>query len=210
MTSIGIIDYGVGNIRSLAGALEAVGSTPVVTSDPLEACRLDGVLLPGVGAFGDGMSGLRQRGMVEALMSVVRDQRKPILGICLGFQLFASKGFEFGENDGLGWINGEVKQIPAATYNLRLPHVGWNEVEYHSTSPLFEGIPDKSLFYFVHSFHLCSADKSVVIATTPYGEAITSAVQKDNVFGVQFHPEKSQRQGLQLLKNFVGIVGKDR
>jgi glutamine amidotransferase len=143
-------------------------------------------------------------------MSVVRDQRKPILGICLGFQLFASKGFEFGENDGLGWINGEVKQIPAATYNLRLPHVGWNEVEYHSTSPLFEGIPDKSLFYFVHSFHLCSADKSVVIATTPYGEAITSAVQKDNVFGVQFHPEKSQRQGLQLLKNFVGIVGKDR
>lgn len=201
---IGIIDYGLGNLRSVAGAVAKVGYEPQITSDIGELRAADKLILPGVGAFGDGMKNLRDRGLVESLTRLVLEEKKPILGICLGAQLLARDSSEFGHHSGLGWIDAHVVKLAPAG-GLRVPHVGWNDCAQVRPSPLFAGIPPDALFYYVHSFHIVCADPSLVIGTADYGMTITGAVQSGNIFATQFHPEKSQQHGLQLLKNFLTV-----
>ena len=199
---IAIIDYGLGTLRSVAGAVEKVGFQPLVTSTVEEFRRADALILPGVGAFGDGMRNLRDRGLIEPLTRIVLEEQKPFLGICLGAQLLAKSGEEFGHHDGLGWIDASVMRL-APEGGLRVPHVGWNEClqKYHSF--LFENIPADALFYFVHSFHIVCNDPSVVVGQTDYGSRVTAVLEQKNICATQFHPEKSQQHGLQLLKNFL-------
>jgi imidazole glycerol-phosphate synthase subunit HisH len=198
----GIVDYGLGNLRSVAGAVERLGWTPVVTSDPAQLERCDKVLLPGVGAFGDGMRNLRNRGLVEPLTALALEERKPVLGLCLGAQLLVSESEEFGKHTGLGWIEGSVRRIEPGE-GLRVPHVGWNELRQTGESVLFEGVANSALFYYVHSFVIDPADRSVVKGETDYGRALTAVIERGNVYGTQFHPEKSQLDGLTLLGNFL-------
>lgn len=200
--SAGIVDYGLGNLRSVAGAVERLGWRPVVTSDPAELAGCDKLLLPGVGAFGDGMRNLHERGLVEPLTSLALEQRKPVLGLCLGAQLLVTESEEFGRHQGLGWIDGTVRRI-AADGGLRVPHVGWNELRQTGASLLFDGVEEGALFYFVHSFVIVPADGSVVKGQTDYGGALTAVIERGNVYGTQFHPEKSQLDGLTLLRNFL-------
>ena len=200
---IGIIDYGLGNLTSVAGAVEKVGFKPVVSSDARVLGDCEKLILPGVGAFGDGMRNLRDRGLVEPLTRMTTKAGKPILGICLGFQLLARTSQEFGEHQGLGWIDAEVVSLDPADAKLRVPHVGWNELYQTRESVLFDDVPDEGLFYYVHSFKLRPAGPDVVIGECDYGGRFAAAVQKGSIFGTQFHPEKSQQHGLTLLKNFL-------
>jgi glutamine amidotransferase len=199
---VAIVDYGLGNLRSVAGAVTRLGHEPVVTSDPAELERADKLILPGVGAFGDGMRNLRERGLVEPLNRLVLEEQRPILGLCLGAQLLGRRSEEFGDHEGLGWLDVVARRIPAGN-GLRVPHVGWNELRQVRESRLFAGIENGALFYYVHSFHLVAGDVELVKGETDYGGALTAVVGRDNIFGTQFHPEKSQRDGLQLLGNFI-------
>lgn len=199
---IGIVQYGLGNVRSVAGAVERLGFDPVLTDCPELLARADKLILPGVGAFGDGMKNLRDRGLVEALHHLVREEKKPILGICLGFQLMAERGYEFGSHQGLGWIKAEVVKMDAQA-GLRLPHVGWNDLYQVKESLLFKGIPSNALFYYVHSYHARCEERGIVVGESEYGCRFVAAVEKGNIFGTQFHPEKSQQWGLELLRNFL-------
>jgi glutamine amidotransferase len=199
---VAIVDYGLGNLRSVAGAVTRLGHEPVVTSDPAELERADKLILPGVGAFGDGMRNLRERGLVEPLNRLVLEEQRPILGLCLGAQLLGRRSEEFGDHEGLGWLDVVARRIPADN-GLRVPHVGWNELRQVRESRLFAGIENGALFYYVHSFHLVAGDVELVKGETDYGGALTAVVGRDNIFGTQFHPEKSQRDGLQLLGNFI-------
>lgn len=196
-----IVDYGLGNLRSVAGAVERVGWSPLVTSEPAELGRAEKLILPGVGAFGDGMRNLQERGLVEVLTELVLGEGKPVLGLCLGAQLLVSESEEFGSHAGLGWIEGAVRRIRPVD-GLRVPHVGWNELHQTAPSVLFDDVPDGALFYYVHSFHI-EADPAVTRGETDYGARLTAVIERGNVFGTQFHPEKSQRDGLQLLANFL-------
>lgn len=200
---IAIVDYRMGNLRSVEKGFEHAGvADVVVTSDPEVVCRADGIVVPGVGAFGDAVTNLTASGLAE----VVRDRVSagvPYLGICLGLQLLADVGHEDGEWQGLGIVPGACERL---TGDVKVPHIGWNTVEYTRPSRLFDGIPDSTAFYFVHSYHLVPADPAVAIGTTEYGQRFVSAVQRDNVFAVQFHPEKSSSAGLALLSNFAAIV----
>jgi imidazole glycerol-phosphate synthase subunit HisH len=200
---VAIVDYGLGNLRSVAGAVERLGHEPVVTSDPGELERADRLILPGVGAFGDGMRNLRERGLVEPLTRLVTDERRPILGLCLGSQLIARESAEFGSHEGLGWIDASVRRIATPDPTLRVPHVGWNEVRQVRESVLFDGLADGSLFYFVHSYHIDADDAELVKGETEYGVRMAAVVERGNVYGTQFHPEKSQLAGLTLLGNFL-------
>lgn len=202
MASVGIVDYGLGNLRSVMGAVEKLGHSPVVTADAGLLARADRLILPGVGAFGDGMKNLRARGLVEPLRALVEAGR-PILGICLGFQLLAKTSEEFGAHEGLGWIRATVRRLRPRDQSLRIPHVGWNELKQTAANPLFGGVPGDALFYYVHSYHMIAEDDAIVIGRCSYGEAFVAAVSQGNVHGVQFHPEKSQRYGLALLANFI-------
>ena len=197
----GIVDYGLGNLRSVAGAVERLDWTPVVTGVADELARCDKLLLPGVGAFGDGMRNLRDRDLIEPLTHMVMRERKPVLGLCLGAQLIVSESEEFGTNAGLSWIEGRVRRI--ACDGLRVPHVGWNELRQRGESVLFEGIADRALFYYVHSFVIEPADAAVITGDTDYGGPLTAVIERGNVYGTQFHPEKSQLDGLRLLRNFL-------
>jgi len=199
---IGIINYGLGNLRSVLGAVEKLGHKGAISADPTTLALADKLILPGVGAFGDGMRNLTERELIEPLSEMVRTQRKPILGICLGFQLLAEGSDEFGEHTGLGWIPGRVKRIKTDDASLRVPHVGWNDFEQSRDCILFDDVPDPALFYFVHSYHL-ETDPDITVGTCTYGTPICAAVQSGNVFGTQFHPEKSQRHGLKVLQNFL-------
>lgn len=202
---VAIVDYGLGNLRSVAGAVERLGHEPVVSSEPEELDRADKLVLPGVGAFGDGMRNLRERGLVEPLSRLVLEERKPILGLCLGAQLLGRRSDEFGEHEGLGWLDVSAQRIPAGN-GLRIPHVGWNELHQVRESALFAGIEDGALFYYVHSYHLVADDPKLVKGETDYGGRLTALVERDNIFGTQFHPEKSQRDGLRLLGNFLELA----
>ncbi len=199
---IGIIDYGLGNLRSVQGAVAKLGFAAEVTSDPKRLAAADKLILPGVGAFGDGMRNLNTRGLVEPLGELVVAAGKPILGICLGFQLIAAESEEFGQHKGLGWIPGRVVRIEPGDTRLRVPHVGWNDFTPTRDCILFNGVPADALFYYVHSYHLVANDNDIV-GTCDYGGPVAAAVQRGNVFGTQFHPEKSQRHGLAVLKNFL-------
>ncbi len=200
----GIIDYGMGNLRSVRNAFEFIGADVVIVERGEDLAEVGAVVLPGVGAFGRGMEGLRSRGFVEALERHVRQDGKPMLGICLGMQLFAKTGLELGEHEGLGWVDAVVERLPSAE-GLRIPHIGWNDV--HGEGPLFAGMGHPSAFYFVHSFHVAPAhDGPFVSGRTEHGARFVSAVSMGNVHGVQFHPEKSHRCGIQLLRNFVALA----
>ena len=200
---VGIIDYGVGNITSVAGALEKLDVEPVISSDPKVLSATDKLILPGVGAFGDGMRLLNERGLPDPLGEIVLEDKKPILGICLGAQLIAFASPEFGETKGLGWINAEVVPISPDDSSLRVPHVGWNDYHKVADSVLHEGLEETPLFYFVHSYHVVPLDTAVVIGQCDYGGRLLAALQQDNIYAAQFHPEKSQRQGLRFLENFL-------
>jgi len=200
--TVGIVDYGLGNLRSVSGAVERLGWAPVVSADPDELAGCEKLILPGVGAFGDGMRNLRDRGLVEPLTRLVLAERRPVLGLCLGAQLLVSESEEFGRHEGLGWIEGRVRRIVPAD-GLRVPHVGWNELRQVGESLLFANVADGALFYYVHSFVIEPADRSVVKGETEYGRALTAVIERDNVYGTQFHPEKSQLDGLTLLGNFL-------
>lgn len=200
-----IIDYGMGNLRSVRNALEFVGAEVAVAERGQHLSDADAVVLPGVGAFGRGMEGLRDRGFVDALQREVRERKKPMLGICLGLQLFARWGRELGDHEGLGWVDGEVTRLPQAD-GIRVPHIGWNDVA--GTGPLFEGIPSPSAFYFVHSYRLVASDDSIISGRSEHGVPFVAAISFENVHAVQFHPEKSHKYGIQLLRNFVSIARK--
>ncbi|HVN59790.1 MAG TPA: imidazole glycerol phosphate synthase subunit HisH [Gaiellaceae bacterium] len=201
--TVAVVDYGLGNLRSVAGAIERLGRQPVITSDPAELERAERLILPGVGAFGDGMQNLRERGLVEPLSRLVLEDHRPVLGICLGAQLMAGRSEEHGGHDGLGWIDASVLRLEPDDPSLRVPHVGWNELHQTADSVLFVGVPDRSLFYYVHSFHIAAHDTSLVRGICPYGGRLTAVFERGNVFGTQFHPEKSQLHGLTLLGNFL-------
>ena len=200
---IGIIDYGLGNLTSVEGAVKRLGHDSVITPDISVLEGMQKLILPGVGAFGDGMKNLVTRKLVEPLTDLVMNRGIPILGICLGFQLIAKSSDEFGEHEGLGWVDAVVKRLEPGDTDLRIPHVGWNELNQCGASPLFEDVPDAALFYYVHSYRMVSHDKSLVVGECDYGGAFPAAVRKDNIHAVQFHPEKSQLHGLKLLENFL-------
>lgn len=202
---VAIIDYGMGNLDSVARAVEECGGRARRASCPADLDDAAHIILPGVGAFGEAMSHLEDAGLVDALDRAVREEGIPFLGVCLGMQLLAKRSFEGGEHAGLGWIDAEVRRFASCDPQLRVPHVGWNEVHPVRTSDLFEGIEAGSDFYFVHSYRMECRDVSDVLATTPYGEDFCCVVQRENIAGVQFHPEKSQAIGLKLLRNFLAL-----
>ncbi|HHV61092.1 MAG TPA: imidazole glycerol phosphate synthase subunit HisH [Firmicutes bacterium] len=193
----------MGNLRSVQKGFESVGATVVVTSDPGTIRGADAVVVPGVGAFCQAMMNIRPR-LEDAILDAVR-AGKPFLGICLGFQLLFSIGLEGGVTRGLGLIDGEVRRFSPSS-GVRVPHIGWNQLRILRESPVTAGVPDGSYVYFAHSFRACPADGRVVVAETEYGEIFPSVVQKGNVFGLQFHPEKSSEVGLRMLRNFAGMV----
>lgn len=197
---IAIIDYGMGNLRSVQKAFEYLGFEAQVTDDVKVMERADKLVLPGVGAFSDAIKTIRDKGFDKTIYNAV-DKKTPFLGICLGMQMVFDKSYEYGEYEGLGLIKGEIKLLPD---NVKKPHIGWNDLHIKMESPLFEGLPENPYVYFVHSYYL-ETDAPVVSATTYYGKEIQVAVQKDNIFALQFHPEKSGDVGLQILKNFGGI-----
>lgn len=204
-----LIDYGSGNIASAAKALSraAAGSSSheiIVTADPDMVRKCERIVLPGVGAFADCMRGLGAvPGMVEALNESVIQGGKPILGICVGMQLMATAGREFGVHKGLNWIGGEVVPLSPADPALKIPHMGWNEIDLAQNHPLFADLDESANAYFVHSFEMKPVTPAHLLATTDYGGAVTAAIGRDNIVGTQFHPEKSQAVGLKILANFL-------
>lgn len=195
---IAIIDYGMGNLRSVQKGFEKVGFAAEVTADPDVVRKADKVVLPGVGAFGDAMENLRRAGMIEIIDETVKNG-KPFLGICLGLQLMFDSSEEGGYHEGLKIFSGHVKLLPPG---LKVPHMGWNQIEIQKKAPILKGIPDGSMFYFVHSYYVAPSDPEVITTLTEYGMKFTSIASSGNVFGIQFHPEKSSTLGLNILKNF--------
>lgn len=209
---IAIIDYGMGNLRSVQKGFEQVGHPALVTSQPGEVAAASAVVLPGVGAFRDGMDQLVQRGLVGPIQAAIA-QGKPFLGICLGLQLLFSWSEEFGLYRGLGLLEGRVVRlpdcasVPPGEARLKIPHMGWNTLSIRQPHcPLFRGIPSGAYVYFVHSYYAQPEDPNVIAATTAYGREFSCALWKDNLFATQFHPEKSQQVGLQILKNFGALL----
>ena len=201
---IAIVDYGVGNLFSLQSSLHAVGAEVVVTADEAALRRADKILLPGVGAFEDAARKLRESGLARPVCELA-DEGKPLLGICLGMQLLFDKSYEYGEHEGLGLIPGTVRPIAGAVpAELKIPHIGWNALHFTKDSPLFSGIREGDCVYFVHSYYAVDCEDSV-IATAEYGAELTAAVQRGNIFGCQFHPEKSGSVGLSILRAFAQL-----
>jgi len=200
---IAIVDYGMGNLRSLSNALVNAGAEVVITSSPADLRRADRIVLPGVGAFGDAARALRESGLAEPLSAEVLRERKPLLGICLGMQLLARTSTEHGSHEGLGWIDAAVVRLPSVT-GIKVPHVGWNSVTFDSSDWLFRGIRStESNFYFVHSYHMACRSSAQVIGTANNGITFTAAVRVGSVVATQFHPEKSQDNGIRLLSNWL-------
>lgn len=208
--TIGIVDYQAGNLRNVQKAIEAIGFAARITRTPDELEHVDGLVLPGVGSFNAGMKNLNASGFDIALRRYALEDNRPILGICLGMQLFANSGDEGGEIDGLGLIPGRVVRLDVGEFGLRSPHVGWNSVTPIGHGHMFAGIPPQADFYFVHGYHVAVEQSSIVSGSCEYGIEINAAVEKDNVWATQFHPEKSQRYGITVLKNFTDYVGKSK
>lgn len=208
--SVALIDYGSGNLRSAAKALERAadeagrGQRIVVTDDPAEVAAAGRLVLPGVGAFADCMEGLRSRaGLLQAVTEAAIGKGRPFLGVCVGMQLLADRGVEFGTHAGLGWIAGEVVRLTPADPALKVPHMGWNSLDRVRPHPVLAGLSAGAFCYFVHSYHFRTAAPATVLAVTDYGGPVTAVVGRDNLVGTQFHPEKSQAAGLRLLANFL-------
>jgi len=205
---VAIVDYGMGNLRSAQKGFEKVGIAAVVTSDPGVVRSADAVVLPGVGAFQDCMANLREAGLVPPVLEAI-EGGKPFLGICLGMQLLMTVSEEFGLHRGLDVIPGRVIRFDQES-GLKVPHMGWNRVHCSGDNKLFEGVPEGSYFYFVHSYYVVPEDQSVVSGWTDYGVRFCSAVARGNLFATQFHPEKSHEHGLKILENFGKIVAENR
>jgi glutamine amidotransferase len=203
--SVCIIDYGLGNVSSVLNALNLLGIKPIVSADPEKIKKATYLILIGVGSFGDGMKNLEERNLVNLIRDEVLNKKKKILGICLGMQLFAEKGYEHGEWEGLGLISGSVVKIDNLNSKLRLPHVGWNNTKIIRESKLTEGFKEDPIFYFVHSYHFVPEDPKVIVGVSQYGHDIVALIENGNIFGAQFHPEKSHKDGLNILKNFLNI-----
>ena len=208
--SITVIDYGSGNLKSAAKALEAaakninLNSRIEVTADPKKIIKSDKIVLPGQGSFRDCYLGIKKiPGLDETLNEFVLEKKKPILGICVGMQLFAKTGYESEETKGFGWIDAEVRKINNMNKKIKIPHMGWNEIEIKKDCFLFSNIKNKSHAYFIHSYEFMTKQKDCVVATTNYGAPIIASVVKENIVGTQFHPEKSQKNGLTILENFL-------
>lgn len=200
---LAIINYGMGNLNSVRRSFEEIGADVLIAHHPSALYEVDRVVLPGVGAFSEGMEHLNKGGWLPTLYDVVKVKRKPMLGICLGMQMLATKGYEGIETAGLDFISGEVRRIDMLGCDQRIPHMGWNEVHHKSTNAIFNGIPSASDFYFVHSYAFVPAKSDNLIATVNYGCNLTAVINDDNVFGCQFHPEKSSKAGRQMLRNFM-------
>lgn len=206
---IAVIDYGMGNLRSVSKALETVCDDVLVTSKPKDLEMAKSLVFPGVGAFGRALQELEERNLTGAIIKSI-ESGKPFLGLCLGLQLLFTESCEGGRFKGLNIFEGKVKKLPFKSGPLKIPQIGWNQIDFlkrgpNQSCPLLKGIPDRSYMYFVHSYYVEPKDKTIIATTTDYGINFVSSVWKDNVFGLQFHPEKSQRLGLQILKNFVKI-----
>jgi len=202
--NIVIIDYQMGNLRSVQKAFEINDLNVVISNNHEVIKQAEKIILPGVGSFKDGMKNLSNLGLIDVLNQEVLQNKKPFLGICLGMHLIARKGYENGETRGLAWVDAEVVKLDfeKSAKNIKIPHVGWNSAEYTNHNNLFEGINNKSDFYFVHSYHF-KTNEDVVTSTTDHGEKFVSSIQKDNIYAFQFHPEKSQVAGLKIIQNFV-------
>ena len=208
--SITVIDYGSGNLKSAVKALEAaakninLNSRIEVTADPKKIIKSDKIVLPGQGSFRDCYLGIKKiPGLDETLNEFVLEKKKPILGICVGMQLFAKTGYESEETKGFGWIDAEVRKINNMNKKIKIPHMGWNEIEIKKDCFLFSNIKNKSHAYFIHSYEFMTKQKDCVVATTNYGAPIIASVVKENIVGTQFHPEKIQKNGLTILENFL-------
>lgn len=201
---IAIIDYGMGNLRSVFKGFEKVGVKAAVASNPAQVDTADGVVLPGVGAFADAMANLRSTGMDSAIYRALA-AGKPFLGICLGLQLLFETSEEWGVSKGLGVLPGRVRRLPEG---LKIPHMGWNQLEIKRSDPLLAGIPEHSSFYFVHSYFVDPAEEDLALALSEYGKHFVCVVGKGKVYGIQFHPEKSSTLGLKILDNFGRVVEK--
>lgn len=203
MSKICILDYGSGNTKSVFNLVESISTDVSISNDKIAIDKATHIILPGVGAFGASMDKINLTIPMEALEKAIFTDKKPFLGICVGMQVMARVGFEFEENNGLGWIDGEIKKLNCN--NLPLPHVGWNSIKKTKDSRLFNGIEDNSDFYFVHSFAFTPVKKENITATTNYGETFCSAIEFENLNGVQFHPEKSHVAGKKLMENFLNL-----
>ena len=207
---VGIIDYGSGNIRSVFKSFEKAASLLSseiqikIIKNANELKKIEKIVLPGVGAFADCMEGLKKRpGLIEMLNLKVLKENKPFLGICVGMQLLANSSSEYGHTEGLSWLEGKVDNIKAVTKEIKIPHMGWNSLIFNQNSPLLNNIKKGEDFYFVHSYQFDVKENNFVLATTNYGIDITAIVLKNNILGTQFHPEKSQKAGIQFIKNFL-------
>lgn len=202
---LSIVDYGMGNIRSVMNAFELLGEKLEITDDPKKLSQSEAIILPGVGAFSDGMMNLKKKGLIEVLQKEIIEKEKPYLGICLGLEFLATKSFEGGEHEGLGWIDGEVIKINPSDTSLKVPHMGWEDTQILKKDGLFKEIENPT-FYYLHSyfFKIDDKEKDVITSICDYGGVtITATIQKNNIYAVQFHPEKSQTTGIKLLKNFL-------
>ena len=207
--NVTIVDYQSGNISSVINSFAEVSKGKVnleVTSDIKKIQSSDKIVLPGQGSFKSCVDSLNNiNGLVDILKEFAITNKKPLLGICVGLQMFADVGFEETETKGLGWISGKVSKIDNQNGKFKLPHIGWNEIEIQKESKIFKGIKNKSHMYFVHSYEFIPKDKSVILATTEYSSKIVCSVERDNLFGTQFHPEKSDKTGLKIIDNFIKL-----
>ena len=203
--AVAVIDTKLGNLRSVVNALEAIECRATIARKPSETQDASHIILPGVGTFGEGMQNLSQEGWIDHLHEEVLGRRKFFLGICLGMQLLGTTGFEHGHHQGLDWIAGTVDRIQTHDPALRVAHVGWNTVTAVRPDPLWEGLGEGATFYFVHSYHLRPDSPQDALAICRHGSDLVVAIRRDNIMGVQFHPEKSQDDGLRLLRNFVSL-----
>ena len=200
---IGIVDYGMGNLLSVYNALEVLGVDVHICKSPDELEDMDRIILPGVGAFRDCILNLGDKGYIPVLNQLVLKEKRPILGICLGMQMMAKMSYEFGETKGLGWIDAEIVRLSPVDQSLRIPHIGWNNITFRKESTLFNRLVTDIDVYFVHSYYMRCTNQNDIIATFDYSGSFTAAIQVDYIIGVQFHPEKSQDYGLQMLQNFI-------
>lgn len=198
--TICIVDYGMGNVASVRNAFAFLGVEATISETANDLAQADAIILPGVGAFGEAMANLTARDLVAPLSDQIRDQRKPFLGICLGMQLLAEESCEMGNTRGLGWVPGSIQALPPGP-GRHIPHVGWSEIDFDPKDPLFARIPEDGCFFFDHSYYLDIGAHTT--GATEYGASFTAVLRADNIFATQFHPEKSQRNGLKLLRNFV-------
>ena len=207
--NVTIVDYKSGNISSVINSFQAVAQDNIninVTEDLNQIKSSDKIVLPGQGSFKSCIDALNNiRGLVDTLKDFALVNKKPLLGICVGLQMFADVGYEEAETKGLGWIPGKVSKIDNKNGKYKLPHIGWNEIEFMKNSKIFNGIENKSHMYFVHSYEFIPEDKSVISATVDYSTKVVCSIEKENLFGTQFHPEKSDKLGLQIIKNFINL-----